>query len=140
MLSQLVERLSTHAVGLTSVDMAEDLDALARGTAAGNGACFVVPYRERARPNAIAAGGHRQQIDVQIIVAFVVVQASDPRGAARAAAFDAFKAAIEGALAGWAPGDEFGGLSLVGGEATPLGNGVTVYAQTWETTRLLTGG
>ena len=139
MLTEIIVRLQQAAPILTSVDLAEDLDALAKGTAATDGACFVTPFRERARTNCLATGGHRQQVDVQVIVAFVVRQASDPKGSIRAARFDTIKDSIEAALAGWEPGDEFSGMSLVGGEATPLGNGVTVYAQTWETTRLLTG-
>lgn len=37
------------------------------------------------------------------------------------------------------PDGAFDVVSLVGAEASSLGNGVSIYAQTWQTSRFLTG-
>ncbi len=139
MIETIVQRLQANAPSLHSVEIAEDIEAIAEGTKSPHGSCFVVPYREKAQPNRLTTGGHRQLIGVQIVVAFLIRNHNDAKGAARAKAFDTFKSEIEQALAGWSPttgGDPF---SLVGGESTSMGNGVSIYAQTWETTRFLTG-
>lgn len=140
MLSLIVDRLLAVAGSpFSSVEVAEDLDALAMGTAPNTGAVFVVPGRDRASPNELAMGGFRQFVDTQFYVAFVVRHHGDVRGAARAARFDGLKAAIEGALAGWKHAPGVKPASLVNGEGTSLGNGVTVYVQSWQTSRFLTG-
>lgn len=140
MLQAIVDSLDAAPAGsFASVDMAEDLDALAMGTAPETGAVYVVPFRERAAPNTLATGGFRQLVDVQFFVAFVIREFVDVKGRERAARFDAAKSAIEGALAGWVPERGAKPVSLVNGEGTSLGNGVTVYVQTWQTSRFLTG-
>ncbi|WP_226781838.1 phage tail terminator protein [Oceaniglobus trochenteri] len=139
MIELFVARLTANATALTTVAVAEDLDALANSTKAAHGTAFVVPWRERAMSNVRASGGHLQLVTVQIVVAFVVRHYNDAKGAERAAAFDTFKSSIEAALAGWSPRDESKGCALVGGEATALGDGTSIYAQTWETSRYLTG-
>lgn len=139
MLAAVVAQLQANAPLLTSVEVAEDVEAIGEGTAAPTGTAFVVPYRERAQPNTRATGGHLQLINVQIVVAFLIRDHTDVKGAARAARFDAFKTEIEQALAGWSATDAGKPFELVGGESSPMGNGVSIYAQTWETTRFLTG-
>ena len=139
MIELIRQRLEDQTTTLTSVDVAEDLDALAAGTSAPSGTGFVVPYRERARPNTRATGGHRQLVEVQGVIAFLIRVHGDAKGSERARQFDAHKTDIESAMAGWAPFDESNPFDLVGGESTSLGNGVSIYAQTWETTRYLTG-
>jgi hypothetical protein len=139
MIAAVVAQLQANAPLLTSIEVAEDIEAIAEGTHAATGTAFVVPYRERAKPNSLATGGHRQLIDVQIVVAFLIRDHSDPKGAARAVQFDAFKNDIEQALAGWIADGAAGPFALVGGESSSMGNGVSIYAQTWETTRFLTG-
>ena len=139
MIEAIVERLEQNAPAFSSISVAEDLDALAAGTAPDHGACFVVPYREKARPNKQGYGDFRQTVDVQFFVAFVVRHHGDVRGKERAKAFDNFKASSEQALAGWEvqPGSNL--CALVNSEGTSLGNGASVYVQLWETTRFLTG-
>lgn len=139
MIEAAVDRLEQLATAFSSVSVAEDLDALAAGTAPAHGSCFVVPYRERAQPNKQGYGDFRQKVFVQFFVAFVVRHHGDVRGKERARAFDAFKRSAEEALAGWEyqPGSDL--CALVNGEGTALGNGASVYVQTWETTRFLTG-
>lgn len=137
MLLAVFDRLTNHAVGLTSVDVAEDLDSIMAGTAPDNGACFVVPARERADPNRLGMGSFRQVVTEQVFVAFVVRHHGDVKGRARAEQFKGFKTAIEDTLAGWSPTPYSQPFSLVNGEGTSVGNNVTVYVQTWQTTRNL---
>ncbi|MCW5711267.1 hypothetical protein [Shinella sp.] len=137
MLLAVFDRLASHAVGLASVDVAEDLDAIMSGTAPANGACFVVPSRERADPNRLGMGSFRQVVTEQVYVAFVVRHHGDVKGRARAEQFKGFKTAIEGALAGWSHDPYCLPFSLVNGEGTSVGNNVTVYVQTWQSTRNL---
>lgn len=63
----------------------------------------------------------------------------DPQGAERAIAFDAHRKKLEALLAGWEPSEDHDCCDLVGAEVTGLGNGVSIYAQTWQTSRILTG-
>ncbi len=139
MIEVIRQHLEDTATTLTAVEIAEDLDALVAGTAAKSGTAFVVPFRERAKPNSRSMGGHLQLVQVQFVVAFVIQQHSDAKGAARARAFDSFKTDIEQALAGWQPEEAEEPFELVGGESSSLGNNRSVYAQTWETSRFLTG-
>ena len=117
----------------------ESIENLADMTGRNHGAMFVAPFRERAKPNQRATGGHLQEVGTQAVVAFLTRNFSDDTGAARVSDFDLFKGRIEAALAGWQPNEEFDQFELVGGEATALAKGVSLYAQTWETTRLLEG-
>lgn len=137
MIDEIVARLKANADVLTDVQGAEDLDALGKGTAPRSGTAFVLPYRERAEGSPYATGTFRQLIHTQVLVAFVVRRHSDAKGAQRVAGFDTYKDAIEGALAGWiGPGME-DPMELVAAQAAPMGNGVTAYVQTWETSRYL---
>lgn len=139
MLSAIVDRLEANSGTLTEIQVAEDLDAVVAATAPDSGTAFVVPFREIAKPNTRMTGAHLQRVDVQFLVAFVVRYHDDAAGAERAAMFDGLKTSAETALAGWQPSPEGDPCSLVGGETNPLGNGVTVYVQTWQTSRYLTG-
>lgn len=137
MISAIIERLEATRI-FAGVELAEDLDAMMRGTGKANGTLFVMPYREMATQNSLSTG-FRQKIDVQIVTAFILRRQDDPRGARRAASFDRFKAAVEQALAGWEPPGMAAPLELIGGEGSSLGDNVSIYAQTWETNRYLTG-
>ena len=139
MLTEILQRLVDAAPGLADVQVAEDLYAVAAGTKPRSGTAFVIPFREDARSSPFATGAFRQEVAVQVIVAFVIRHHADAKGAARAAEFDAVKSAVEGALAGWEPPSAIMPLELVTGEADPLGSGATLYAQVWQTARFLTG-
>ena len=43
------------------------------------------------------------------------------------------------ALAGWEPPGTISPCELVEGESSPIEKGVSIYVQTWETARFLTG-
>ena len=60
-------------------------------------------------------------------------------GAERAVQFDAHLARLEAALAGWEPPGTISPCELVEGESSPIEKGVSIYVQTWETARFLTG-
>ncbi|MCI9864882.1 hypothetical protein RHIZ_02865 [Rhizobium skierniewicense] len=137
MLQDIIDRLKAKAPSLHTVLPAEELDAIAKGVAPRGGTTFVLPYRERARPNDIAMGAFRQSVRVQFLVAFVVRRHDDGSGGKKALTFDLLKSEIEMALAGWAPSRENDRFELVAAQASPLGNGVSVYVQTWETSRFL---
>lgn len=139
----MIEGIETYlrltATTLHSVEVIESVEVLAEVTAYKTGSTFVIPYRERAKPNTRATGGHLQEVQAQIVVAFLVRNVSDGTGAARAKQFDGYKTDIEAALAGWEPDFVTSAFELVGGESTALSKGVSLYAQTWETSRFLTG-
>lgn len=140
MIGEIVARLTAGTAGaLSSVQVAEDLDAVLKGTAPKQAAAFVIPHKEQASDNALVSGGFRQRVEVFVIVAFVIRHHADAKGAERATRFDAAKSAIEAALAGWEPGSAVEPMQLVAGEADPAGNGVTLFAQVWKTARFLTG-
>lgn len=121
---------------LLSVDGAEELEALAAGTAPRHGAAFVMPYDERGQPNDISTGSFRQLVDVQLVVAVVLRQHDDAKGAKRVSAIDAFRNAIEAGLAGWTPDDAANlPFEFVAARSAPQSNGVTWYVQTWRTNR-----
>ncbi|WP_174800683.1 phage tail terminator protein [Martelella limonii] len=138
MIAEIVARLKEAAPDLAGVLPAEDIEILSKATAPKSGTAFVLPFRERAEPNQRATGGHLQIVAVQFLVAFVIRQ-YDTRGGKRALAFDDLKHAIEQALAGWMPPSAEEPLELVGGQATALGNGASIYVQTWQTSRFLEG-
>lgn len=131
-------RLEDRAPALASVEVVEDIEALARGTAAGSGATFIVPYRESASDNPLF-GSFRQLVRVEFLVAFQIRIADDSKGTARVAAFREIKGQIEAALAGWQPDPEAEPIALVGGQGGRLTTNVSTYIMTWETTRFLTG-
>ncbi len=137
MISEIRARLQSNATALKSVGTAEDLAALSKGTAPRDGEAFVIPFGEAAEPNAFSTGAFRQMVKVQFLVAFVTRHAADAKGGERISKFDQYKASIEAALAGWLPTPQSDPCALVSGRGQPLGNGATVYTQTWQTTRHL---
>lgn len=140
MLSLIEDRLTTTAQGLTAVEIAEDVDAMTdRAGTVESGTVILMPYREAAEPNVLATGGHRQRVRVQFLTGIVIRHYDDAMGAARAKAFDSLKAAVEAALTGWEPDPYAEPCSLVAGESSPVTTGVSIYVQTWETARYLTG-
>lgn len=139
MLQLLYTRLSDSGQ-FTAVEISESLDAIVgRAPAAEDGTVFIVPWREAAQPNRNAAGAHRQLVEMMFVTALLSRIHDDPRGGERARAFDTFKSQTEDLLAGWTPAPENRPFALVGAESSGLGNGVSIYAQTWSTTRFLTG-
>ncbi|TAU06569.1 hypothetical protein ELI55_17785 [Rhizobium ruizarguesonis] len=136
-IDEVADRLKTHATALSDVRTAEDLDALSKGTAPKSGTAFVLPYRERAEPNELGMGSFRQLVAVQVLVAIVIRKHDDAQGGKRVSGFDALRDSVETALAGWAIASEDQLFELVSAQAAALGNGVTVYVQTWQTSRYL---
>lgn len=139
MLAAIHQRLLDAAPGLTDVQVAESVEAVGAGTKPRSGTAFIIPWREAAQASPYSTGTFRQEVIVQVIVAFLVRSHVDAKGAARAAEFDGVKSAIEGALAGWEPPGAILPMELVSGDADPQGNGATLYAQVWQTARFLTG-
>lgn len=123
----------------TGVDIAEDIDALAaRAGQVDSGTVILMPWKERAGGQMLATGGHRQAVETQFAVGIVIRHYDQLMGGDRAIQFDTFKASVEAALAGWEP-LEFSPCELIGGESSPIATGVSIYVQTWTTTRFLTG-
>ena len=140
MLLSIVGRLIAHCADFKAVEVAEDVDALiARAGLVESPSVIVMPYRERATPSPLAAGGFRQRVAMQFLTGIVVRQYDDVMGADRAATFDSLKDEVEAALAGWEPEGAIESCELVGGESSPISTGVSIYVQTWETARFLTG-
>lgn len=139
MLQVIKDRLE-HSGLFTAVEVAESLQEIVdRATALEDGSLVLVPWRERGGPNRNATGVHRQRVEFQFVTALVIRRHDDPRGAGRALAFDTLKASVENLLAGWTPIEGGDSVSLSGAESSGLGNGVSIYAQTWQTSRFLTG-
>ena len=139
MIDAIRKRLQDEATTLTSVEVITSVEALAEMTQRNSGAGFVAPFRERAKPNQRASGGHLQEVTTQVAVAFLLRSHAVDTGADRVSMFDQHKGDIEAALAGWQPADATDVFELVGGESTALAKGVSIYVQTWETSRILTG-
>lgn len=137
MIQEVIDRLKAAAPSLAAVLPAEDIELLGKGTAPKDGTLFVLPYRERAEENPVGAGRFRQLVHVQLLTALVVRRHDDAKGGARASLFDARKEEIEKALAGWSTAPRNRLFELVAGQAAALGNGASVYVQTWQTTRYL---
>ncbi len=137
MISLVIDLLRDFAPSLTSVSGAEDLEAISKGTAPRNGAAFVVPFAEDAEPNAMISGGFSQRVEVRVLIAFIIRRHDDAKGAARASDFDTFKNEIETVMAGRMPDQDGDPFELVSGRASSLGNGATIYVQTWKTSRYL---
>lgn len=137
MIEATIARLRDTALPvLASVDGVEELEALAKGTAPRHGAAFVAPFDERGEPNTRAAGGFRQRVDVLFLVAVVLRKSDDARGGKKVTEIDAFRAAIETALAGWSPDDRAHlPFEFVAARAQSQDSGVTWYVQTWRTDR-----
>lgn len=142
MLSEILARLKYALAAPTwaGVEIAEDIDALtARAGLVEHGTAILMPWRERAGGQELMSGGFRQSVEVQFAVGTVVRNYDQLMGADRATSFDAFKADIEAALAGYVIPGCASPCELIGGESSPVVTGVSIYVQTWATTRFLTG-
>ncbi len=137
MIQDVLDRLKAQTTLFKAFLTAEDLDALSQGVKPAANSLFVLPYGEDAQEPELATGGFRQLVLVQILVVFFVRIHDDAKGAKRSSAFDAAKAEIEQALAGWAINASDDLFHLVSGRSAPLGNSTSVYVQTWQTSRYL---
>lgn len=142
MLDAIRARLAARLAPETwdKVDVAEDIEALQEQAGrVQRVAAIIMPWKERAGPQVLATGGHRQQVEFQFVVGIVVRAQAHHLGADRARRHDALKATIESALAGWVPPGALEACELIGGESSPISKGVSIYVQTWATARFLTG-
>lgn len=139
-ISSVIGRLAAVAKPpLVAVEGAEELEAIARGTAPAHATAFVVPFREAGSPNLHAANAWRQQIDTSFLVAIVIRQHGDAKGARRVSAIDTLRGAVEAALAGWVHAAECLPIELAAANARTADNGVTWFVQTWRTNRWIEG-
>lgn len=139
MLELIYNRLADSG-DFAQVEICESLqDILGVATALDDGSLVLVPWQEQAAQNRNATGGHRQRVACRFVVGVMLRRHDDPRGAERALAFDAYRQKVETLLAGWQPAAGSDACSLVGAETSGLGDGVSIYAQTWATSRFLTG-
>lgn len=142
MLATIHDRLKMgpSAAAFVDVEVAEDIAALAeRACLVESGSVIVMPWREHAGPQSVMSGGFRQRVETQFAVGIVIRHYDDLMGGDRAVQFDAFKTAVEAALAGWEPADAIEPCELIGGESSAVNKGVSIYVQTWATARFLTG-
>ncbi len=123
-----------------AVILVEDIDELANYAGqVESGSVIVVPFRERASAQSLSTGGHRQRVAMQFIAGVVIRHYDAFLGAERAGQFDGHLRRLEAALAGWEPPGAISPCELVDGESSPIEKGVSIYVQTWETARFLTG-
>ena len=142
MFADIVARLRAELPSdvVPDVVLVEDIDELANYAGqVASGTVIVVPYRERATGQSLSTGHHRQRIAMQFMAGVVIRQYDAFLGAERAAQFDAHLRRLEAALAGWEPPGAISPCELVDGESSPIEKGVSIYVQTWETARFLTG-
>ncbi|MFB2531029.1 hypothetical protein ACEYYA_02565 [Paracoccus sp. p3-h83] len=122
------------------VAIAEDIDILTDMCGrVESGSVVIMPFREQADPSPLASGGFRQRVAVHFVTAIVIRTFDDLLGAERALQFDGHRRRLEQALAGWEPPGATSPCQLVGGESSAITTGVSVFTQTWETARFLTG-
>ena len=97
-------------------------------------AAYVLPIRDAAAPNRIAAGSHRQDLTE---VFGVLLCVSKPAGRDKAALdLESLKDEVRQALIGWFPGDGWTGCDYVGGvlvDAKP--GGIVWWLQQFSTSR-----
>lgn len=138
MLTLILDRLMTGR--FPAVEVAEEINAIVgRATALPDGAVVLVPVRERAQPQRNATGAHLQAVQFQFAVVTLFREHADPRGEKRALRWDQAKLDLEALLAGWQPAPDIDTCALVSGEASPMGNGVSLFVQVWQTMRYLRG-
>lgn len=122
------------------VILVEDIDQLADYAGqVDSGSVIVLPFRERAAQNSLSTNHHRQRVAMQFMTGVVIRYYDEFLGAERAVQFDAHLRRLEAALAGWEPPGAISPCDLVDGESSPVETGVSIYVQTWETARFLTG-
>lgn len=139
MLAMVFDRLLVSQ-RFPEVRLAESIQAIAKpATAAADGAVFIAPFRERARPPRDITGVHRQLVEVQFCTGLIIREHDDPQGGERARRFDSCREDTEQLLVGWQPFEGGHTVALVGAEGSSLGNGVSIYLQTWQVARFLTG-
>lgn len=131
------ELTASHWAG---VGVAEEIDELARlaGTV-DDGTAIIMPWGEKAQPQQLSTGEFRQLVEMQFAIGIVLREYDQEMGGDRAIRFDTFKAELEAAMAGWEAPDSFDPFELIAGESSPITTGVSIYVQTWATTRILTG-
>lgn len=141
----MLEALHTHLTETLSPEtwadvlIAEDIDILREMAGqVQDGSAIIMPWGERASPNERATGGTLQRVEVQFLTGIVQRDHSSREGAERAKRVDTLKTDIEAAVLGWAYAD-FEPCELIGGETSPISQGVSIYVQTWATARFLTG-
>lgn len=137
MIAEVQARLKAQATALQDVQVAEDLTALKEGVAPRHGTAFVIPFREEGDDEALISGASRQEMTVQILVAFITRRHDDSRGAKKVATWDELRRSIEGALFGWAISAETVPFTLAAARSAPFGNNASVYVMTWQTNRYL---
>lgn len=138
-LTAVIDRLKAGVPAtFAAVEGAEELEALAAGTAPRHGTVFVLPFDGRGRPSNSTSGTHMQQVEMQFLTAVVIRRHDDARGARRVAAADEFMAALEEALAGWSPLPAAPSpINYVAERAAPAGNGILWLVVTWSTNRYI---
>ncbi|RCW77814.1 phage tail terminator protein [Paracoccus lutimaris] len=142
MLTAIVTRLRSELLPAETPDvvLVEDIDELSNYAGqVESGSVIVVPFREQASAQSLATGGHRQRVALQFLTGVVIRHYDNLMGAERAVQFDGHVRRIEAALAGWEPAGAISPCALVSGESSPIEKGVSIYVQTWETARFLTG-
>ena len=120
--------------------LAEDLDILV--DLAGRvktTTAIITPLSEQATPSPLSTGGFRQRVTVEFITAIALREYGDALGGDRAQRLDALKAEMEAALAGWEGPGMIAPCELFAAESSRIVKGVSLYAQTWQTARFLTG-
>ncbi|WP_102226871.1 phage tail terminator protein [Acidimangrovimonas sediminis] len=142
MLTEILDHLKAALPAQTWADVliAENIDEVSRlAGQVDTKTAIVMPWRERAGRQELATGGFEQLVETQFLIGIVVRDFDQMMGADRATQFDALKTDVETALAGWTPAGFEEPCELVGGESSPVTTGVSIYAQTWATSRFLTG-
>ncbi|HAE47587.1 hypothetical protein [Tistrella sp.] len=137
MIDLVYARLTGATSTFSSIEVVESIEAITKAVQSPSGTLFIAPGPETAEMSR-TSGVHRQLVRVDIVTAIIVRIADDVRGAARAQRFAHYKADLEAALAGWQPTPQSEPMNLFASDGGTLSGTVSVYLQTWRTTRYLT--
>lgn len=134
LLPAVIDRLRAACPSLKLVDAIDEVATDAPPAQAP--AAFVLSVRDRADPNRIASGSHRQRLEETFGVLLVV---RNPGGKGQATLeLEALKDEVRTALMGWLPGDAWTAAGYRDGSLVDaLPGGVLWWLQTYGTTRHL---
>ncbi len=136
MLEAIAARLgSVASPPLRLIAGAEDIAALAEGTAPADMSAYVLPFAQQAAPNERQTGPILQRVTVQFLVAVCIRKHGDAKGGSRIGVTSTIDDALEAALLGWSPRLGADPIELISSRTQPAKNGVLWHVSTWSTGR-----
>ncbi len=126
----IIQRLTSQVPQLRRIGVAADLSAVLDGKLPDQtgASAYVVAMGERGGPPALSTGAHLQDV-LETISVILTVRSIDNRAGDRAVdEIEDLKAAVRGAIAGWAPAGAFDVYALTRGALVAFKPGYLAYA------------